>query len=351
MTLPRHLSPIISVLMVARNAARFIDAALRSARAQTLRQIEIVVVDDGSIDETASIVRSHAKVDGRVRLVAGPSRGLGAVRNVSIASARGRFAAVLDADDLLHPDHLEALLALQAATGAAICASNMVAFSQAARGITASAFAAGQEWQCRREIALDEYIRCGMIGTRNVSLGYLKPLFDMRFLRDFNIAYDERLRVGEDFDLVLRAMLAGGRFHFSPQTTYYYRRHAQSTSHRLAQSDLRGLMAAARDYMLHRPDLELLLGGRIDNLEGARRQIGALEALRAGRMLTALRCVGRHPGARDLLLSSLRESCLKRLGLWDDGDRNAADRAGCPAVPGNHLTALRRLLQPAPSPF
>lgn len=345
---PRPGDPLVSVLMVARNAARFIDTALCSVRVQTLRRIEIVVVDDGSIDDTARIVRDHARLDPRVRLLDGPRRGLSAVRNASLAAARARLVAILDADDLLHPRHLEWLLACQAASGAEICASNMISFAQSEDGVNAEPFAAEPRWRRGQRIGLEDFIRCGMIGTRGPSLGYLKPLFCKTFLLRHGIAYDERLRIGEDFDMVLRAMLAGARFEFVPKTTYFYRRHGQSISQRLTLDDVTGLIEATRGYFRRAPGLSPLLQARLDNLEGSRRQLVALDALRAGHMLEAVRVAARHRHARRLVISSLRESCFKRLGLWGAAHAGGHVRAGA-TLPAEHLLPLTRALRPAAS--
>ena len=97
----------VSVVIPAFNAARTIDATLRSARAQTYRDLELVVVDDGSQDETASIVRAHVACDSRVRLLAQTNAGVGAARNLGVRETRGAFIATLDADDLWAPHKIE----------------------------------------------------------------------------------------------------------------------------------------------------------------------------------------------------------------------------------------------------
>lgn len=308
-------APLVSILMVARNAAPFIDAAILSARRQSVADIEIIVVDDESHDDTAAIAGRHADGDGRMRLLQGPGRGLSAVRNASLSAARGRFAAILDSDDILDPRHVEWLLACQAQHGAEICATNMIEFQEDGPAFTAHVFAQGRPWSQVRPIGPDEFVKRGMIGAPGVSLGYLKPLLDLNFLRSKGISYDERLRIGEDFDLVLRTMLAGGRFLFIPQTSYYYRKHAASTSHRLEHADLEGLLKAAQGY-----DVAMTsavaghLDARCDNLRGALRHLDTIAALKAGRFLQALRLLSRNREARRMTFASLREAMVKRIG-------------------------------------
>ena len=101
------VAPLISVLMPAWNVAPFIGAAITSVLRQTLPNIELLVVDDGSTDATASIVL--AQTDFRVRLLRQANAGVSAARNLAMAEAQGQTLLFLDADDLLAPDALARL--------------------------------------------------------------------------------------------------------------------------------------------------------------------------------------------------------------------------------------------------
>lgn len=92
--------PLISVVIPAYNAAKFLHASLRSVLEQDYRPLEIIVVDDGSTDETAELARSFRPL---VLLLVQPHTGAGAARNTGVAAARGRLLAFLDADDLWTP--------------------------------------------------------------------------------------------------------------------------------------------------------------------------------------------------------------------------------------------------------
>jgi glycosyltransferase involved in cell wall biosynthesis len=98
--------PLVTVVIPAYNAERWIDRSLASALAQTYRHIEIIVVNDGSTDRTVSLVEGAALRDPRIRLVSTPNQGLAATRNVGISHARGDLIAPLDADDLWHPEKI-----------------------------------------------------------------------------------------------------------------------------------------------------------------------------------------------------------------------------------------------------
>ncbi|HRF08147.1 MAG TPA: glycosyltransferase family A protein, partial [Xanthobacteraceae bacterium] len=103
---------LISVIVPAYNAGRYIGRCLASAGGQTYRDIEVIVVDDGSTDDTVERVREAMVADPRVHLVQTDRGGVSRARNLAIARARGDLIAPLDADDLWTRDKLERQLAL-----------------------------------------------------------------------------------------------------------------------------------------------------------------------------------------------------------------------------------------------
>jgi hypothetical protein len=118
-------TPRVSVIIPMYNAASTIARTLRSAQAQTERDIEIVVVDDGSVDDGPRIVRAAMAGDPRIHLHTQANAGVAAARNLAISHARGTYIAPLDADDLWMPRkialQLEALARAGEATAFAYC--------------------------------------------------------------------------------------------------------------------------------------------------------------------------------------------------------------------------------------
>lgn len=316
--------PLVSLLMVARDAAAHIDAAIRSARRQSLARIEIVVVDDRSQDATGAIIARHAAEDPRVIPVRGHGKGLAAVRNLSMAAAAAPFGAVLDADDILHPRHVEHLLDLAVRSGADLVAANMLSFSDAE---PPALFAATPEWQRERRIRHAEFLASGRIdGKAPLQLGYLKPLLRLDALRRRGLAYDLRLRIGEDWDLVERALAAGLDYAFRPEPTYFYRRHAASTSFRWQRADLVALITAEReriDALAAGSDLLKARRARLASLEDALAHLEAVEHLKARRPFHALPSLLRRPRALGLLGRSAGEGLGRRIA----GRRGATSEA------------------------
>ena len=103
--------PLVSVVMPVHRRADVVGAAIDSVLAQRYTQWELLVVDDGSGDDTVDVVRARAAADPRVRLLERENGGAGAARNTGLAAVRGDFVAFLDADNTWRPEHLTAALA------------------------------------------------------------------------------------------------------------------------------------------------------------------------------------------------------------------------------------------------
>ena len=98
---------LVSVVIPAYNASATLDETLRSVRSQTHDVLEIIVVNDGSTDDTGAIAKRHAAVDDRVQVVTQDNAGLAAARNAGWRRARSDLIAFLDADDLWAPTKIE----------------------------------------------------------------------------------------------------------------------------------------------------------------------------------------------------------------------------------------------------
>src|SRR5678816_1140531 len=103
--LKRHSPLSVSVIMPVYNGAQWLAAAVESVLRQTLSNLEVLIVDDGSVDETACIAERFAARDSRVQLLSlSSNRGQSAARNLALERARGAWIAPVDADDEIRPD-------------------------------------------------------------------------------------------------------------------------------------------------------------------------------------------------------------------------------------------------------
>ncbi|WP_265502465.1 glycosyltransferase family 2 protein [Paracoccus beibuensis] len=224
--------------------ASFLEQAMRSVLDQTYGRIELILADDASDDDSVPIARAIAQGDNRVRVLASEqNQGPAATRNRALDAARGDWIAIVDSDDLIHPQRLSRLLSAAQRQGADLVADDLVHFGapEAQGGRTLL-----QPLAMDRPMIIDTamFLRANS-GDPNVpGLGYLKPLMSRRVLGRHR--YDTRLQIGEDYDLILRILLDGARYVLLPDPLYAYRRHGSSISHRLSVDRMAAMLAAHR---------------------------------------------------------------------------------------------------------
>ncbi|NPD65158.1 glycosyltransferase [Lichenicola cladoniae] len=237
-------SPIVSVIMANYNGAAYIEDALCSATRQTLQNIEIIIVDDGSTDDSVERVQTIARDDQRIRIIQTACRaGPGGARNLGITVARGTWIAIQDSDDLMHPRRLADLVYAASVDGVQIIADNQLVFDHA-RAVRTRPLLSKRQLPVDGRIHLEAYIDSNSLSSRASPLGYLKPLFLRSFMERTGSRYNTTMPIAEDYDLVLQLLLAGARFRVLPQMTYFYRRHSGSTSHRLSAATLVPMLGA-----------------------------------------------------------------------------------------------------------
>ena len=107
-----HSTPLISVILPTFDRADLLPRSIASVLAQTFTDWELIVIDDGSTDNTAEVVETWQKQSAQIRYVCQANQGVGAARNRGVAEARGEYIACLDSDDEYRPAHLETRLEL-----------------------------------------------------------------------------------------------------------------------------------------------------------------------------------------------------------------------------------------------
>lgn len=221
-------SPTVSVVIPARDAAAYIEVALGACLRQTRHDLEVLVVDDGSVDSTATLVRRVD--DPRVRLLSfARSRGVGAARNAALDVARGTWIATLDADDTMSDDRLEVLVAAAEAHGVDMVHDDLFLLHEGESepyATLASSTDAGIDAPV--PVDLDRLIDCELGGPSRYRLGLTRPLMRRAFLDRHGLRYDPTLKVGEDHRLYLECLLAGASWLQLPDAHYVYLQRAGS---------------------------------------------------------------------------------------------------------------------------
>ncbi|CCV03480.1 Succinoglycan biosynthesis protein exoO [Mesorhizobium metallidurans STM 2683] len=213
------MQPDVSFVIAAYNAEATIDRAIRSAIAQRDVSVEVIVVDDKSRDRTLDL--ANAWPQDAVRVVAlSANRGPGGARNAGLELARGRWVAVLDSDDAVYPGRICAMIARAEKAGAEIAVDNLQVVRE--DGVADETMFPVDYLEGLGEISLADYIAGNVVFESRFNLGYLKPIFQRRFLDENGLRYDEGLTIGEDYILLASALARGGKCVVEPTTGYVY---------------------------------------------------------------------------------------------------------------------------------
>jgi len=309
--------PDVSFAIANFNGGQFLVESIRSALDQRGVSVELIIVDDCSTDDSWALAQQLADTDPRIRTFRLPdNRGPGGARNRALAEARGTWFAILDNDDLIHPDRSRRLLDEAGRSDATMIADDLLLFdqdgAQPPRLFLKGARARDAQW-----IDLRGYLRETVMYGRSPNLGFLKPMIRTDFLRSADIRYDERLRIAEDDDLIIRLLLAGARYRLLPYPMYFYRKHGRSISHRLSPAHAERMLAAAdRQHAAiaaQRPDVLPVFARR----QRALRQAGGfshlVDALKRRDTVAAIRVALKVPSSLLLLHQPIRAALGRRL--------------------------------------
>ncbi len=300
---------LVTVVMSNYRGMKWLEQAIASVMAQTHHNLELIVVDDASCDESVAIVRAAMMLDARTQLVECPTNlGPAGARNLALEIAKGEWVAIVDSDDLMHPNRLARLVDTARHLGCDVVADDMIFFGDIP-GLGGCTLLQSLALTAPREVSLVEFMRSDNRGSGLPAYGYLKPLIRRKALG--GLRYDPALRVGEDFDFYARLLMVGVRFSVIPDAMYLYRRHSASLSHRLSTEVLVPLLAAhlALEKSIASTDPDMLAATR-------HRRDAVTWALHYSQLVTALKqrdlagiwwLLSRHPRLVKPLWQSLRE--------------------------------------------
>jgi glycosyltransferase involved in cell wall biosynthesis len=207
-------APQVSVLMPVFNTARYLAQALNSICTQTFGDFELIVVDDGSNDQSSQILGEISTQERRMRVFARENRGIISTRNELLSAARSEFVAWMDSDDVSLPTRLEHQVEAFRRDPALVC------LGSAAQCIDPEGnFLNLERYPLRHDEILQEQQKGGAMRF---------PTTMMRREAALRVGgFREPFKIGEDFDLLLR-LSETGKMANLPDTLYLYRQHVAS---------------------------------------------------------------------------------------------------------------------------
>lgn len=314
-----NTAPRVSVILPAYNAAAHLRRAVDSALAQTMADLEIVIVDDASTDATLEIAGRIAARDSRVRVLhnernSGPS----VSRNRAIAAARGEWIAILDADDSWFPERLERMLA--DAGDADVVSDDLYTvrgalFKPEEPVLRSMLQEAGFKITRPRRLDIYDLVR--------YELALLKPIIRRSFLGRHELSYDPTLLRAHDFYLYFDILAQGGRWLQLPEGYYLYYKHgraAQDKDQRVKRTTLTETVESNRSLLNHPAAVgdKALIAALERRIQKAQRRIvfaTAQDAVRQRRFADLARWLVGNPSNLLLITRFLVERLHLRV-LW-----------------------------------
>ena len=217
--------PLISIVIPAYNRAHFLPETLESALGQSISDIECIVVDDGSTDDTFAVLERFRERDPRVRYLRQDNRGPSAARNYGLAESRGRYIQFLDSDDIIAQDKLARQMAqLDGIEELALsyCDYRYCAHDDVHKSATRDTFPPP------RFITQKPLWDIASRWETGLSIPMHCFLFDARFFRDQGIQFDENLSDHEDWDCWLRIFALEPTVLHVPAELAIYRLHSDA---------------------------------------------------------------------------------------------------------------------------
>ena len=215
----------VSVIMPAHNRETFIRDSIDSVLAQTFTDFELIVVDDGSTDTTAAIVKSYT--DPRIRLIRQPNQGVSVARNTGLEAAQGKFITFLDSDDLYYPEFLKTLYHLMQSNETEMTFSNYSESDQA------------EDMYKTNVNKIRCVIKDKLFGTRiltsdsqidGLPVHINSVMIAKTLIERYHLRFLPNVRMYEDGNFLFKAFLAAKKIYGTYICLEHYRRHPGSAS-------------------------------------------------------------------------------------------------------------------------
>lgn len=218
---------LISIIVPVYNAAPYLKTCLDSICRQTYEKLEVILVDDGSSDESGEICDAYEKKDSRFHAFHQENQGVLAARNRGIAEAAGSYISFVDSDDWITPELYSCLYHEAKLQGADLVDSTRYIFDEAA----GSCFA---ESERRSADHCEEYHKAGRavgVVTEDVTWSLCGKLFERELLLENYGKVDRRLTYYEDAALVILCVIQARKCVLLDEPMYYYRQRSRSLCH------------------------------------------------------------------------------------------------------------------------
>ncbi len=235
----------VSIIMPSLNVADFIEECIHSVTNQTLRDIEIISVDAGSVDGTAEILERYAKEDSRIKLLTSGVKSYGKQVNMGLEAARGEYVAILETDDYVDQYMYEKLYHIAENNSLDFVFADFDRFYVNSEG--KKEFRTVVTWQEQPEIYRKLLTSADFKDLLNPNPNLWRGIYKKQFLLDNYIRLNETPGAAyQDICFMHRVTMKAGRAMFVPESYYRYRTDREGSS----VNSVKGLQYACQEYKL-----------------------------------------------------------------------------------------------------
>lgn len=263
----------VSIIVPVYNVEKYLAKCLESLLHQTIQNIEIILINDGSSDQSLQICRDYASQDKRIVLIDKKNEGVAAARNTGLEIARGNYIGFVDADDWIEPMMYESMYQILKPSRYPICFCN---YSKDDKLTSTPKLLKIKKVHLNQQEVIDKLV-ANMIGVDDLMPRYTyimgcvwRCLYKRDFIEQYQLRFKKGVSIMEDLVFTIEALLKCEGVCIDQGVWYHYRRNAMSTLHtynpkmwedqRYVHQILEALLREAKllEYMLNRMDIRYI---------------------------------------------------------------------------------------------
>ncbi|MDE7311141.1 MAG: glycosyltransferase [Eubacterium sp.] len=227
--MPRKISPVLSVVIPVYNVQDYLDRCVQSVKKQSYKNMEIILVDDGSTDQSGKYCDQYAAEDARIRVIHKENGGLVSARKAGLAVAKGNYISIVDSDDWLEAGMYEKLMTLIENTQADVVTSGYIRdygthCIEHKESIAAGVYEGEEKIKhiCSRMISTETFFES------RIAMSLCGKIFKKELVSACYSKVDDYIKVGEDAACVYPCLLAADKIVVSGMEFYHYCMRADS---------------------------------------------------------------------------------------------------------------------------
>lgn len=225
---------LVSIIVPIYNAQNYLSRCLDSLLAQTLEDIEIVLINDGSKDDSLAICRAYQERDSRIIVIDQKNAGVSAARNAGLDRARGQYVGFVDPDDWVEPDMYAVMYEKMHRLGCPVCFCNY--YKDDKNNSVPKRFKVKKDFLEKQEVI--DIVVSNMVGADDIMPHYnyvmgcvWRCLYKRDFVEQYNLRFEEGVGIMEDLVFNVKGLLKAERLCIVPQFLYHYVQNPKSVLH------------------------------------------------------------------------------------------------------------------------